>query len=275
MMLLSLITGYFIELLTLFGIVLIHEFGHVAAAKSFGWQIREVTLLPFGGVAEMEDSSSVPAHEEIIVALAGPLQNALMISLAFLMKLWGVQTDTGWWDYFMTANLMIGLFNLLPIFPLDGGKLLQSILSYVFQYHQTLITVIIVSLTFSGAMIVYACLPLSGTGIQLNLFMLGLFLLYSNWYEYRNLTYRHMRFLISRQRRIWGWISQGVLAQPIVVDERRTVTDILRMLKREKYHLIYVLNQQGKICGVFTEQRIINAFFHEKKMNSAISELLV
>lgn len=274
-MLLSAFTGFFVEFLTLFGIVLIHEFGHVMAARSLGWRIKEVLLLPFGGVAEVDDASAASSRDEMIVALAGPLQNGIMITLALVMREWGTESDTAWWDYFLTANTIILLFNLLPVLPLDGGKILQAMLSYIMQYHHTLVMMTLSSLLLSAVMIVCACTLWSGPGIQLNLAMIGAFLLYSNWMEYRNLSYRHLRFLIGRHRRTWGWIGRGTLAQPIVVNGQRTVGEVLRMFMREKYHLVYVLNQQGKICGVFTEQRVIEAFFDEKKVNSAVSDLLV
>lgn len=60
MLLISVLTGYFIETVTLFGIVFIHEMGHVVAAKSFGWRVKEVQLLPFGGVAVVEEPGAYP-----------------------------------------------------------------------------------------------------------------------------------------------------------------------------------------------------------------------
>ena len=74
-MLASIATGRFLELATLFAIVLIHELGHIAAAHGCGWTIKEVQLLPFGGVVEVEEAGTLPAREEAWVAIAGPLQN--------------------------------------------------------------------------------------------------------------------------------------------------------------------------------------------------------
>lgn len=271
-MLISVLAGFFVELITLFGIVLIHELGHVVAAKGFGWKIREIRLLPFGGVAVTDEAASIPAREEIIVALAGPLQNALMIAFGFAMKALGV-SDAAWWDYFMTANTLIGLFNLLPIQPLDGGRLMQAALSYWMTYHQVMVSVTIVSMALSVMMLVAAVSPWHGAGIQLNLLIIGGFLLVSNWHDYRSIPFRHMRFLMSRQRRFLQWVMRGTLAQPIVVHGQRKIAEVVRMFMRERYHLIYVLNEQGAIRGVFPEQRMIDAYFHEKRPESAVSEL--
>jgi len=271
-MLVSVLAGYFVELLTLFGIVLIHEFGHVAAAKSFGWRIREVRLLPFGGVAVTDDEGSAPAHEEIVVALAGPLQNAVMVGFACAMKATGV-SDPAWWDYFLQSNLLIGLFNLLPIQPLDGGKMLKAVLSYLLAYHQTMVIVTATGMLLGLFIIALSLSPWHGQGVQLNLMLIGCFLVYANWQDYRNIPYLHMRFLMSRNERFLQWMARGTLAQPIVVSGRRKIADVMRMFMRERYHLIYVLNERGAIEGVFPEQRVIEAFFN-RKPGSVVSELL-
>ena len=110
----SILTGYVLEVITLFSIVLIHELGHIAAAKSYQWRIREIQLTPFGGVALMDDDGAIPAHEELIVSIAGPFMNIVMVALAYVIyqsRMW----SSDWTDYFVQANLILCLFNLLPI----------------------------------------------------------------------------------------------------------------------------------------------------------------
>jgi stage IV sporulation protein FB len=111
--------------------------------------------------------------------------------------------------------------------------------------------------------------------LPLNMLMIGLFLLYSNWHDYRNIPYRHMRFLIDRGSRSREKLGAGTLAQPIVVAGGRKISEILRMFMKEKYHLIYVMDDDGAIRAVFPEQRMIQAYFHELKPGSAVSELFV
>lgn len=271
----SVATGYFAELITLFGIVLIHELGHVSAARGFGWKIREIQLLPFGGVAVTDESGNAPAKEEMAVALAGPLQNALMIAFALFMKSLGLYSPD-WWSYFIEANLMIGSFNLLPILPLDGGKVLQGLLSYLLPYHQALLIGALSSLFLSMGLLLAALYTSgNGHGIPINLLIIGVFLLYSNWYGYRNIPFAHVRFLMGRQARSSSQTARGALAQPIVVHRGQTVGEILRLFMKERYHLIYVLNDRGAIQRVVPEQRMIDAYFREKKPGSAVSDLFM
>lgn len=274
MIFVSVLTGYVQELLILFGIVLIHELGHVFAAKSFGWRIKEVLLFPFGGVAVTDESGTVPVREEMIVALAGPLQNGWMICFSLLMK-W-----TGWWsadwaDYFLLANLKIALFNLIPVLPLDGGKMMQALVSLRIPYRRTLSGCFSVSLCLSALLILSTIVPYDTSGIQLNLLMIGLFLLYVNWYGYRQTAYHFFRFLLHRSRNAFRLIGKGTLAQPIVVGASQKIIDIVHLFMREKYHLIYVLGDHGGILAVLPEQQITDAFLVDKKPQSAVSELFM
>lgn len=264
-MLASVLTGHFLELIALFTIVFIHELGHVFAARCFGIQVLAIQMLPFGGVAEMEDMSHLTARREIAIALAGPLQNILMIGVSLLLHVCGLW-EGAFYLYFIYSNLLIALFNLLPILPLDGGKVSQALISSILPFHLTLVYSLRISLLFSFMVVIYSVLPpILGHGMpNLNLLLVGLFLLYSNWTDYRNIPYRFMRFLVNRdQAFVRHWMTGG-LAQPIVANRAKPLEQILRLFRRQKYHFIYVMNKQGDIEVVLPEQRIISSFLRGK-----------
>jgi stage IV sporulation protein FB len=273
-MLFSALTGYLVEALTLFGTVFIHEMGHVAAAKGLGWKVREVQLLPFGGVAIVDELGTVPLHEELIVAVAGPFQHAWMILFALLMKT-AVPSSLEWWNYFIEVNLMIGLFNLLPLLPLDGGRVVQCLFGYFMSYHRTLWITTWLSLALSAFVISFAIYGLFTNRLPLNLLVIGLFLLISNWYSYRQLPFLFFRFLLSREQRVSRLLLSGTLAQPIVVARQQKISNILKLFMREKYHLIYVMNEKGRIQAILPEHQLVSGFLDGKKPGSAVSELFM
>ncbi|MFB5763410.1 M50 family metallopeptidase [Paenibacillus medicaginis] len=261
-MLASVFTGHFIELITLFAIVLIHELGHAAAAALLGVKVLSIQLLPFGGVAVMEDRGCLPAWKEIVIALAGPLQNGLMIlALLFLKSFLWVNNDFA--TYAIHGNIIIALFNLLPILPLDGGKIVQALLSLRLPYHVTLLWTLRTSILFSVLFCLYAALPLwlNTGGLQLNMLAVGIFLLYSNWVDYRNIQYRFVRFLLGRDALFYRQAVQGNFAVPIFSLPVKHLDSILRLFRRDRYHIIYVMNEHGKIIAVLPEQRIIRSYF--------------
>lgn len=260
-MLLSVFTGQFLELLTLFTIVFIHELGHVAAALLAGITVRSVQLLPFGGVAVMEDHGRLTAFREIGIALAGPLQNAVMIGLALAAGQAGVGNPE-FISYFIHANAMIALFNLLPVLPLDGGKVLQAAFSLLFPYYFTLLWSGRISIAASLLVIGYALAPLAaGGGAGLNLLLIGAFLLYSNLTDHRNLPYRFMAFLMNREVQYERHLLSGKEATPIVAFTAKPLEAILRLFKRNQYHFIEVVNNEGRIVAVLPEQRLISSYF--------------
>lgn len=110
--------------LGLFGSVLLHELGHALMARRHDINTRSITLYPFGGVAALEAEPRDP-DAELAIALAGPAVNGLLFGLALPFALMG-STVAG---IFAGMNLIMGLFNLAPAFPMDGGRVLRAWLS--------------------------------------------------------------------------------------------------------------------------------------------------
>ena len=120
----------------LFACVALHEFGHIVAARRYGIQTPEVTLLPIGGVASLQRLPSDPA-QELVVALAGPAVN-LVIGLLLIAALGSVHPDDlaqidnpglSLLGRLAIANLFLVVFNLIPAFPMDGGRVLHALLA--------------------------------------------------------------------------------------------------------------------------------------------------
>ena len=133
----------------LFGAVLLHELGHALTARGFGLAVRQVTLLPIGGMAELETMPNQPI-QELSIALAGPMVNlALAIGLAAIGWLMDPLLLSDWRSnlmmmaprgslalvyYLLWANGILFFFNMLPAFPMDGGRVVRSALAVWLDY---------------------------------------------------------------------------------------------------------------------------------------------
>jgi Zn-dependent protease/predicted transcriptional regulator len=116
----------------LFLSIVFHELAHSLVARNYGVSMKGITLFIFGGVAQMEDEPPNP-KAEFIMAVVGPLSSALISFFLFLLYNFGEKnglpvTVSGVLGYLAWLNMVLAIFNLIPAFPLDGGRLLRSAL---------------------------------------------------------------------------------------------------------------------------------------------------
>ena len=125
--------------LSIFGCVTLHELGHSLTAQRYHIKTKDITLLPIGGVASLESIPEKP-KEELLVALAGPLVNVVIALFLLPFVHWPETTDAlqglnkvGGANFLislLSVNLTLAVFNMIPAFPMDGGRVLRALLSY-------------------------------------------------------------------------------------------------------------------------------------------------
>ncbi len=170
-----------VVLLSIFGCVMLHELGHALMARFFGIGTRDITLYPIGGVARLDSTGNRP-HEELCIALAGPAVNLAivvllspLVFLAFLAGLLNHPDDalaggggmmTLLAAYVMSiclGNGVLLLFNLVPAFPMDGGRVLRALLGMRLSHLRATEIAATVGLFMAGGLaLIGVCVPILG-----------------------------------------------------------------------------------------------------------------
>jgi len=163
----------------LFLIVLMHEFGHSLATRQVGGRSNEILLWPFGGIAYINAPNRPGAHLWSIAA--GPLVNVALFPVLWILNQFdlGPFANTVLWDLFF-INLMLLVFNLLPVYPLDGGQILRTLLWYWVGEIRSLKYACMVGLLGSGALLLAMAVFR-----QWWLVILAGFIFYTCWQRYQ------------------------------------------------------------------------------------------
>jgi stage IV sporulation protein FB len=262
----AVLTARFIELFLILFIILVHEMGHAAAASFFSWRVKKISLLPFGGVAEVEEHGNRPLIEEGVVILAGPFQHIWMMGLAFLFYELSILPEL-WYGLFIQYNVMILIFNLLPIWPLDGGKLLFLLFSLKHSFPDAHKFTLLVSIC---SIILFAFITLFTAPVNLNVWIVLSFLIYSVYCEWKQRRYVFIRFLLERY---YGKNRDFSSLKPIKVNEDELVINILERFQRGSKHPI-IIEKNGKEKGTLDENELLHAYFSEKLTSAKIGDLL-
>mgnify|MGYP001237845052 CR=1 FL=1 len=240
-------------ILLLFTCVLLHEFGHAIAAKAFGIETPDITLLPIGGVARLQRMPEKP-HQELIVALAGPLVNVILAAGLFLaigLRFdWGQAADLAdpkgsLLSKLAMVNLMLVLFNLIPAFPMDGGRVLRALLAMAIGHARA---------TEVAARI--------GQGLAFGFGFLGLFfnplLIFIALFVYLGASSENamaqMKEVSSGAR-----ISDAMVTELSRLGEADTINDAVEALLRTSQQEFPVLDHGEHVLGILTRDAMIRS----------------
>ncbi|MEQ6389627.1 site-2 protease family protein [Bacillaceae bacterium S4-13-58] len=256
------ITGSFWDLIIIYGILFIHEWGHGGMALFFRWKIHSMTFFPFGGKMETDEFGHRPAIEEILVILAGPATHISIFIFAALGQNRGFLSPY-LVEQILYYNQIIFIFNLLPIWPLDGGKLVFEWLSVLKPYKDAYEKTIMLSVCclLLGSVILYMNIPFSVTP----LFMIA-FLLYENKLEWKHRTYQWIRHLMSRTQTL----RYEPKIQPLFVDPAERISAVVKNYKKGYQHPVYVLLDSKTY--VVDERAIVRAYLNGN--NKPIMDLI-
>jgi len=241
-------------ILALFGCVLLHELGHALAARRYGIPTPDITLLPIGGVARMARIPDDP-RQELVIAVAGPLVNVAIAAVLYLVlggpDLGGIaarldQPTVAIGERLLLANVVLVLFNLIPAFPMDGGRVLRSLLALRLPYVRA--TQIAASL---GQAIAFGFGFLGLLGFNPLLLFIALFVYLGAAQE----------AALAQMRATTRWVPvvAAMVTDVRALPEEGTLQDAVEALLRTLQSAFPVVDATGRVVGVVTRDRLIAA----------------
>lgn len=242
-------------LIIAFLFVFIHECAHYITAKLLKYNINSLEIFPFGGVLKINESIIVNPFHEILISIAGPLSN---IVFAFIFNNIIKINNIGNYNLLLECieiNLMIGIFNLLPIIPLDGGRIVRAYLSMVLGYRKSVKIIMIISKTLC---ILLFCLGIYlYTSYKLNI-IVSILAMYIYFIVCKE---KEMSFYILLNQVIQKKKTKNSKTKFLIYKKNKLIKHVLNNYNPQKYHIITIIDRDGKYLGELNETDIINGLF--------------
>lgn len=242
-------------LLCIFITVLLHELGHALTAKRYNIKTKDITLLPIGGIARLERLPENPL-EELVVAIAGPFVN---FALAFITQFFitipqdseellalmssGINANNFFLNFYI-VNLTLAVFNLIPAFPMDGGRVLRALLAFRMDRNTA------TQIAARVGQFIALCFILIGIISNPILILIGLFVIFSAQAETESVEFKNL--------------LKGYTVRDVVMKEYQTIEEDEKIKKAiaillESEHRKFLVTQNNKLVGTLNKNQIIKA----------------
>lgn len=242
-------TGSFLSFISCTVLALMHEVAHAFVSERLGYKLNKIVLMPYGALVS-GDIDELGISDEIKIAVAGPIFN--FVFAFFVAALWWFFPETyAYTDILYTCSLSMGIINLIPAFPLDGGRVLYALISKKFGEKKAIKTCKIVSLLIFLVLIcifVYSCF----TKINISILFFAFFL-FGGFFKNEGCRYTKISFSVNEK------IKSGLKLEYILLNEKATVKTALSHLRCDRYS-VFCLYKNNEIINEVTQDELNDIF---------------
>lgn len=244
-----LITGKFILFINFILAVIFHELAHLRVAEFRGYSLSKIELLPYGAVLKIDEK--MPEKDQTAIFLAGPLLN-FFFAVTFIC-LWWLIPDLHHFTYnFVLANLVIGVFNILPIYPLDGSRILLGLVN---NRKPWLNAVKIMGIIFASVLLFLFVMSIFYK-LNFTLGIMGAFLLVGALSGDKKEKYKHITANIPYVKNI----KNGIKADKIIIREDMPLVKILQYIKSNNYNTFVIVDKKMNEIAIIKENEMTEIF---------------
>lgn len=252
-LLIMLFTGYLTQFIITLISIFLHELGHIFMAKYLGCAISNIRILPVGMNAVIDDNMC-SMRERLIIDISGPFVNILLALFSFLLSLSAlpIQHHTA---AILWINIFLMAFNLLPVLPLDGGRILREALAERFGIIFAGRFMRRFSLFFSIFVLLFGTYLWIHNRNNFSLIIIGFYIFSTSSFKKTEAAIMNIKSVIYRRSRL---MKKGIYAaRDLVVMQSIAMSELLKSMDFDRFHIIHVLDENLKLIRTFTEHEII------------------
>lgn len=247
----GLVFNFFEVLVIAYAITAVHETAHIMAAKMCNVKIDGVEILPFGITMRLAKDCITDTWDEIKIAAAGPLSNFL---IAYFVH--GFYNGM-YKEYIIAASLAMGVFNLIPALPLDGGRIMRAFLVKNLGHIRAATATLRITGIFAVLIALSGLYALYITGFNFSFLLIGCFLTANLTEERKKANTIIMRDILFSRKKL---SEKGVArADVLVTDLNEKAKKILEKLSYDRYYLVNIVNSRMEVVKTLTETEIIES----------------
>lgn len=236
-------------------IVTVHELFHLFAALLLRVRVKSIIIMPFGMTLRLSEAMVKESGKEVLIAMAGPFANFLMLVVGAVLKYYYIWAEESMFLY-KGLNWLIMLFNLMPVLPLDGGRVMRAVLAHFFGYLRAM--KVMRRLTYTIAIIFSASglLLLFVTKCNISLLMVSAFVLFNMMEEKKTNDLFVLKELMRSKERL---LEQKLMSSKVIsATDKTRAKYVLRRISYDNYFLIYITDFKGN-GRMITETQLISA----------------
>lgn len=255
------VIGINYKLLLGFIIVIIHEMIHYIAARILGYSGFCIEILPIGAALKLKDLDEASPMEDIIISLSGPIGNFIIALISYIVYKY---INNSYILLFLQYNMAIGIFNLFPAFPLDGGRVLRDILTTKFLYKKANEIALRISIILGYILLIIYFIALLYGISNINLALIAIFILVISKKEKERIVYVIMGYIIKKREKL---IKRGYIEnKSISVHYKLTLLQLLDLVDKNKYNIFTVLDDNMDVLEIIYEEEVINGLKDQGNM---------
>lgn len=235
--------------------ITLHELSHIVIASSYGCKFNNFKINVLGAKAEICEIEELSEKRKLNVYLAGPCFNFI---IAMMMYILNYKYNLVIFENSVRINLCLGLFNLLPAYPLDGSRVCEILLTRRYLYRKTKSIVVILSIIISIILFLFGIsIMIFLHKVNISFFMASVLMIYTSILEKQKTMYIIMGDIFKKLKKLkkYGYIEN----KSISIYYKKGLVNVLTLVDKNKFNIFYVLDDNMKVVGTVCEDELIEA----------------